>query len=523
MVVTASNQVAASGAPHRAGPERGVACLFRAVAARYPQAVALRQAGASLTYAELDARAEHLAQHLRARGVGKGDIVAIALARSFEMVAGLLAVLKSGAAYLPFDPGLPPQRVAAQLEDARVELVLVDGAARARLGPARWTLVEVGAALRADTPAVPRAAAAPAGGEDLAYVNYTSGSSGAPKGVMIPHRGVTSLLLEPSYARLGPGRSVLQLAPPSFDAMTFELWGPLLHGGTCVLFDGKLPTLGALARTLQANRVTTLFLTTALFNAAIDEAPSALAEVEELLTGGEAHSPAHMRRARRLLAQTRISSVYGPTEATTFATQFPIDRLDETAASVPLGTAINNRQVLVVDASGRRCGPGAPGEIVIAGPGLALGYLNRPEETSARFVTGLACLPAGERAYRTGDRARYLEGGVIEFLGRADDQVKINGYRVELGEIETNLIALDGVDRACVLLDESRGEKRLVAALVAPASAVPRARRALAQRLPAYMRPSCYLTLDALPLTANGKVDRAAVLSLALAWEQGGR
>jgi acyl transferase domain-containing protein/glutamate-1-semialdehyde aminotransferase len=343
---------------------------------------------------------------------------------------------------------------------------------------------------------------------------YTSGSTGVPKGVAITHRAILRLVCGVDYVTLGPGRRILHAAPLGFDASTLEIWGALLTGATCVLHHESVPTGPGLAQTIGAHGVTTAWLTAALFNAVVDDDPRHLAGLAQLLIGGEALSVAHVRRAYAALNQVEIINGYGPTECTTFTTTWRIPRdLAAEASSVPIGRPISGTTVHVLGPDGRLLPAGLVGELFVAGPGVGLGYLDRPELTAARFL-----IPAGAdqdaRLYRTGDRVRWLPDAALDFVGRRDDQVKVRGYRIELGEIEAALMSSPGVRAAAVLArQDGEGERRLVAYVVASgaALAVAELRAFLAQRLPEFMLPSAFVALERLPITANGKLDRRAL------------
>jgi len=327
------------------------------------------------------------------------------------------------------------------------------------------------------------------------------------------HRGVLRLLFGIDYARLDGSQTLLQLAPISFDAATFEIWGGLLHGGKCVLFPSKLSDPSGIGAVLHRQQVNTLWLAAALFNSLIDQEPQALSQVKQLLIGGEALSVPHVKKALALLPNTQIINGYGPTESTTFTCCYPIPRqLDDKSTSVPIGRPIGNTQVYILDPHLNPVPIGVGGELHIGGDGLARGYLNRPELTADKFIADVFSNDPKSRLYKTGDLARYLPDGNIEFLGRIDNQVKIRGYRIELGEIEAVLAQHPAIQQAVVVArDDTPGDRRLVAYSVATAGSDPSdhdLRSFLQHKLPEYMVPWTYVFLNALPLTPNGKVDR---------------
>ena len=489
--------------------------LFEQQAARAPDAVAVVDADRILTYGELNARANQLARYLRARGVGPDVPVGLCLGRSADMVIAILGVLKAGGAYVPLDPSYPSQRLAFMLDDTRAPVLLSSAALGDRLPPFAGHVVVMESLW-------PRIAQDPDDNppnlnraQDLAYVVYTSGSTGMPKGVAVPHRGVVRLVHASNYADFGPQRAHLLLSPISFDAATFELWGALLRGGRCIVFADRVPTLQALRRAIREQGVTTLWLTAALFNTVVDEEPGILAGVEQVLTGGEALSPVHVRRALACLPATELINGYGPTEGTTFTCCFRIPRtLPETLRSVPIGRPIGNTRVYVLDPYLNPVPVGVAGELYIAGDGLARGYLNQPGLTAARFVADPFSDAPGARMYRSGDRVRYLSDGNIEFLGRLDAQLKIRGWRIEPGEIEAALLQHEAVSKAVVVSRADGDEHRIVAYFVPFPSRAPAGGELLEflrARLPDYMLPSAVVALGSLPLTPNGKVDLAAL------------
>ncbi len=470
-----------------------------------PQAVALSWEGGELSYAELDARANRLAHALRRRGVGPEVRVGVALERSPDAIVAHLAVLKAGGAYVPVDPDHPRERLAYLLGDAAVSVTVTRAALADRL-PAGQVLCVDDPSLTHEPEHAPETVTSP---ENLAYVMYTSGSTGTPKGAAIPHRAIVRLVRDTDFMRLGADEVFLQLAPLSFDAATLELWGPLLNGGRLALAPAGSPSIQQIGEVIARERVTSLWLTASLFHLVVDEHPEALAGVRQLLAGGEALSPEHVRRALEAHPGMRLINGYGPTENTTFTCCHTIPLEDAARGAIPIGRPVAHTRVYVLDAALRPVPVGVPGELYAAGAGLARGYLDRPAQTADKFVPDP--FRPGERMYRTGDRARWRADGVVEFLGRVDTQVKIRGFRIEPGEIEAALEAHPDVREAVVLVREDvPGERRLVAYVVgAPAGLDLRAY--LAERLPPFMLPSAVVMLDALPLTANGKTDRRAL------------
>ena len=492
--------------------------LFARQVTRDPDAPALSFGAQSLSYRELDRRSDLVAQQLTALGVVAEERVAVGIPRSPELLIALLAVLKAGGAYLPFDPGHPRERIRFMLEDAGARVLLTTRKTGDLPAEGRRVLyvdeLLIGERTRRahDEPSGERSLLADEERGELAYVCYTSGSTGTPKGVEVTHAGVLRLVHEVGYVALGPEAAVLHAAPAAFDATTFEVWGPLLSGGRCVLYPDAVPTARGLREVITRDGVTTAFLTTALVNAVVDEDPTALAGLTQLLFGGEAVSVGHIARLQAACPALQLVHVYGPTETTTFATAYPIrERVDPSLSTLPIGRAIEGTTIHVLDEQLVPVPVGNTAELFIGGPGVARGYLGRPELTDSRFVRA----PDGERLYRTGDLVRALPSGDLIFVGRVDHQVKIRGHRIELGEIESKLSAVEGVSECVVLCREDRpGDKRLVAYCVPRAGLElsPRALRAsLSAVLPDYMVPRAYVRLERFPLNANGKIDRGAL------------
>jgi amino acid adenylation domain-containing protein len=486
--------------------------LFEEQVAINGEAISLVFQQEQLTYAELNQQANHLANYLLSLGVKPDELVGIAIERSIETIVGILGILKAGAAYLPIDLAYPPERVAFMLENADVSVLLTKQALVDKLPPHQLQIL----CLDTDWPKIAAASAVnpqnSAQPDNLAYVMYTSGSTGLPKGVCVPHRGAARLVKSAQYTNFDNKQVFLQLAPISFDAATFEIWGSLLNGAKLVLFPSDKLSLVELGHIIRQQQITTIWLTAGLFHLMVDERLEDLQPIQNLIAGGDILSLSHVQKVLSTL-NCRLVNGYGPTENTTFTCCHPISA-DSLVASVPIGRPISNTQVYILDSSLQPVPIGIRGELYIGGDGLARGYLKLPELTAEKFVpnpfTGSAKL------YKTGDLARYLPNGDIEFLGRIDNQVKIRGFRLELGEIEAALIQHPGLREVVVIDREDRlGDKQLVAYLVTEQSSNPATeqelRAFLRSKLPDYMIPSAFVTVNNLPLTLNGKVDRLAL------------
>ncbi|WP_164021814.1 non-ribosomal peptide synthetase, partial [Pyxidicoccus trucidator] len=493
--------------------------VFAQVVARHADKVAVEFAselqgelGASkLTYRQLDERANQLAHHLRGLGVSTDSRVAIALDRSLELIVSLVAILKAGGAYVPLDPSYPRERLAAMLEDARPTVLITTRELLEKLPTEGLSTVVLGEVSVEGQPtsALPVAALP----QSLAYIDFTSGSTGRPKGVGTPHAAVLRTLFGVDYAHLGPDETFLLIAPLSFDASTLELWGPLLHGARLVVFPPHSPSdLKSLEDVLTKHGVTTLHLTAGLFTQVVDHNLPALRGVKQLLTGGDVVSAPHVRRVLEGML-IPVTACYGPTESTLFASCHRMTSVEHVGASVSIGRPIGNTQMYVLDGSGQPVPVGVTGELFIGGDGVSRGYLEQPALTAEHFMPDAFSSTPGARLYRTGDLARWRRDGLLDFLGRADAQVKVRGYRIELAEVEAALLAFPGVGQTvAVVREDVPGDKRLVAYVAASETLdVAGLRAFIKERLPEYMVPSAVVRLDALPLTANSKVDRKAL------------
>ncbi|HEY0410192.1 MAG TPA: non-ribosomal peptide synthetase, partial [Candidatus Dormibacteraeota bacterium] len=502
--------------------DRSLYDLLAEGAALWPDAVAVVCSAGHLSYGTLVLKAARLAHRLRARGVKAGARIGLCFDRSAERIVATVAVLAAGCAYVPLDPAYPRERLSFLVRDSAAPLLLTEE---------RWrpVLPENGVdVLCLDRPDEPTISAAGMDGElpavpagALAYVMYTSGSTGIPKGVAVPQRAVARLVRGADYAAFGPDEAFLQLAPYAFDAATLEVWGALLNGGRLVIPPPGELSLEEVGDLLLRHGITTLFLTTALFHPMVELNLEALSGLRQLMAGGEVLSPAHAGRVTAGLPGTRLIHAYGPTENTTFTCCLTVGHSVDLTRPLPLGRPIANSHAYLLDRHLIPVPAGVAGELVLGGDGLAWGYLDRPELTAERFVPDpFAAGRGGERLYRTGDLTRYDKSGQIEFLGRIDGQVKIRGFRIEPGEIEAVLLTHPAVAEATVaVLRGVDGDPRLAAYVVAREGEAPPGgpdlHAFLAERLPAYMVPAAFASLASLPLTPHGKVDRRALAGLA--------
>jgi amino acid adenylation domain-containing protein len=440
--------------------------IFAEQAARNPHAIAAVCEGAELTYDRLNRHANKLAHYLRNRGVGPDKAVGICFERSLEMLVGLLGVLKAGGAYVPLDPAHPDERLSFMLADAGINIVLAQDHLRQRFIDHNVELISFDdddgtlATPSDDNPENQCTAA------NLAYVMYTSGSTGMPKGVSVPHRAVVRLVKETNYAEFDREQVFLQFAPLSFDASTFEIWGSLLNGARLAVMPPGSASLAQLGSAIQRYGVTTLWLTAGLFHQMADEELEKLNGLKQLLAGGDVLSAAHVEQVARDLSHCQLINGYGPTENTTFTCCYPV-KPAETFDSVPIGFPISNTEVFILDKAMRPVCDGEQGELYVGGDGLARGYLNDAPLTAERFIPHPFSSAPGARLYRTGDSVRRFGDGPIEFRGRLDQQVKIRGYRIELGEVETALAQHPIVRESIVVArPDAHGNKRLVAYVV---------------------------------------------------------
>jgi amino acid adenylation domain-containing protein/non-ribosomal peptide synthase protein (TIGR01720 family) len=521
-----------------------LASLFARQAAATPHATAAEFEDGTLTYAELDRRSSQVARYLARLGVGDGVCVGLVTENSAKMVVGLLGIIRAGGTAVPLDAGYPAERLAFMAEDTAARVIVTEGdllgwmAGREGATVVRldrdWTAI-------AHEPYEPFAS--PARPEGVAYIIYTSGSTGKPKGVRVPHRAVVRTVVGTDYVQVHAGDRVAQQSSLSFDSSIWEIWGALLNGAALVNVSRDfILSAEGYAGALREKRLSLAFLTTQLFNQLVREAPDVLGSMRAVLFGGEKADPSAVRACLRGTPPAELLNLYGPTEGTVYATWHRVTHLADDAATVPIGRPVANSRVYVLTPGGALAGIGVPGELFVGGDGVALGYLGRPELTAERFVADP--FDPGARMYRTGDRARWVESAevrecvsapdpratpespdtqrtpalphsrtlTLEFVGRIDDQVKVRGFRIEPGEVENVLRRHPALRDAAVVARADDGGERKLVGYVVPADASPTAaelRDWMKERLPEYMVPTVFVTLDALPVTRNGKVDRA--------------
>ncbi len=490
--------------------------LVEARAAATPDAVAVQAGEQSVTYAELNTRANRLAHHLRSRGVRPESFVGICLERSVELAVAVLATLKAGGAYVPMDAGFPSERLDFMLRETRTTLVITGDSTDDRVPSGPWQRINLDDGWIPEPDGSAENPPNLADPESAAYVIFTSGSTGRPKGVVALHRNITELLHGGECMTLRQSDALLHIAPISFDVSTFELWAPLVAGARLVMAPPAQYTPSEIARWVARHGITVLHATASLFALLVEHEPQLFARLRTLLTGSETVSPRHTAQILSAYPELEVVNCWGPTETTTFSVCGVYTRDTLPSGPLPLGTPLVNTEVRVLDEAGRPAPIGTPGELHVSGPCLARGYLGNPELTADRFAPH-PDLP-GARLYRTGDRGRWSADGRVEFLGRVDHMVKVRGYRIELGEIESALERSPEVQRAVALTapgPDGNTELRVFAAAAVgtePDAAGLRAH--LEGVLPRYLLPSVITVLKDLPVNANGKVDKEALLRL---------
>ncbi|MCT7375569.1 non-ribosomal peptide synthetase [Chelativorans salis] len=497
--------------------QRSIHSLVSEQAALRPYAIAVQFGSTGLTYTELDRLSSALAGELMRLGVTKGDVIGLFLPRALNTIVAKLAILKAGAAYAPFDPSYPANHLGYMIGDCNPKLILVDkesiGAIRAI--PTVSAVTDLGYLLESAEKGLPHDLPDVSGG-DAAYVMYTSGSTGRPKGVVIPHRGIARLVRDQNYIRFEPDDVVLHTATISFDAATFEIWGALLNGSTLLGIGDRKLSLPRVAQTIDDNRVTVMLLTTGLFHLLVDHRSSRLASLRHVLFGGEVASSDHAKRFLRGNPDCILTNAYGPTEVTVMASAYTIPP-DFEGDEIPIGCSIAHSRVHILDEDLRELPPGSEGQLAVSGDGLAIGYLNRPDLTRERFVTIHTAEGNSLRCYLTGDLAMMDSDGILHFRGRLDRQIKIDGKRIELDEIEAAL-RRDArlADAVADCHKNSAGTKQIVAYLrphppmtMSEADFTAAILSTLKTVLPSHMIPSRAMVLDRFPMNQAGKIDRS--------------
>jgi amino acid adenylation domain-containing protein len=496
--------------------------LFSAVVRRVPNSIALADTQSSLTYAELWNFADAFRARLVAQGMRSGDRVGVAAGRSTATVAAILGIVMAGGCYVPIEVKEFSGAVLGQIRDSSgIRYWVADEKTRQHADPTLWAgcfllaVEEVARPVDITPVTIP---AVQLCGESPLYVMFTSGSTGLPKGVVVPHRAVARLVIGQDFIEFDAAHTFLLHSPLSFDASTLEFWGSLLHGSRLVVAPGRSLGLDDYTQLILQQGVTTLWLTAAMFHLAAEHTPELFARLRQLVFGGDVISPRHVERIRKLYPMLRMVNGYGPTENTTFTCCYVVPRVYRAEGTLPIGRPIAHTTVHILDADHNQLPAGLPGELAAGGAGVALGYLGLPEATAERFLVDTFSDRPGALLYLTGDRAVERSDGTIEFLGRIDRQVKIAGHRVELAAVENALQASPLVaDAAVVVLTVPSGEKQLVAcvALASPTQNAEATLRAwLHARLSRTSTPQHWLFLETLPINANGKLDRSALQTL---------
>lgn len=468
--------------------------------------------GAEITYQELDRQANQLANYLNQCGLEQEQLVAVCLERSPELIQSFLGVLKAGGCYVPIDPKYPPERIALMLNDADISILITTATVVKQLPPtsAKVLLLDE----KADEFATQSTNRVPnrSNPEDLAYVMYTSGSTGRPKGVCVPHRGISRLVKNTTYANAGPQEVFLSLSTASFDVSVFEIYGALLNGGKLVVINTETSSIGQIGETIRRYGVTTLNVTPVMLNLLLDECSSDLFGLKQILTAGDVLPVWLARKCHAKLRNCQLINAYGPTENSVYSTFYRVQDIPEDATSIPIGRPISNDCVYILDEHLQPVPVGVIGELYVSGDGVARGYLNNPGLTQERFIPDPFSTVPGRKLYKTGDLVRYRPDKNIEFMGRADQQVKIHGCRVEIGEIETHLSTYPGMRQTVVTTYKRDGKSTELVAYVLLEKAVNfnpgKLRSFLKERLPDYMVPTFFVELWDIPLTPVGKIDR---------------
>ena len=501
--------------------EKTLSQLFEEQVRRVPENIALVFEDRQITYRELNDKANKFARILRNKGVGEESIVGLLLERSFEMITAILGVLKAGGAYLPIDPEYPSERIVSIINDSGSKVVVTQNEIYEKSSFSEYfrdSSIEILLMNGADTEfenESPENLECINTSDNSAYVMYTSGSTGLPKGTLTMHHNISRVVKNTNYIDITDKDTLLQLSNYAFDGSTFDIFGALLNGAKLVLVSKKsLLDMEKLSQIIREQNISVFFVTTALFNTLVDVNVECFKNVRKVLFGGERVSVPHVRKAFGYMGSGRMIHVYGPTESTVFASFYPIDKVDSEAITIPIGKPLANTRLYIVDKNNKLQPFGAQGELCISGDGLAKGYLNRPELTAEKFVYDPFWNENGqgkrELMYKTGDLVKWLPDGSIEFLDRIDTQVKLRGFRIELGEIEASLLHYNGIKEAVVLAKEDKKGSKFLCAYYTSNTEITlqELKDYLGSKLPVYMVPSCLVRMESIPLNSNGKIDK---------------
>lgn len=492
--------------------------LFDEIVKKSPKTVALEFEYQSLTYSQLNEKANQLANYLRKKGVKEEVLVGVCLERSLEMIIAVLAIIKAGAGYLPLETAYPEKRLEYLIKDANAEIILTQKKLKNKIESISknaicldegWEEIEKESSKNFVVSVTP---------QNMAYVIYTSGSTGNPKGVIVSHQSIIRLVRDTNYIKIEPTDVFLQFTPISFDVSTFEIWASLLNQAKLVIFPAHKPTLNEIAERIKEYKITILWLISAIFHQMIEEQVDCFRGLKYLLSGGDVLGVKQVKKLLEEVPEITLINGYGPTENTTFTSCYVMTDTNQVGRTVSIGSPISNTQVYILDENFDILPVGVMGDLYTSGDGLARGYLSKPDLTAEKFLPNPFSNQPGARLYKTGDLASYLEDGNIEFFGRKDNQVKVRGFRIELGEIETVLDTHPIIKQNVVLVGETPlGDKQLIAYLRIKENSVfiiNEIKEFLSKRLPEHMIPSRFIRLEEFPLTANEKVDRKMLLAL---------